>query len=170
MVTCDPACSPQDPETLDWYSSIGRHAARTSYANGATPMHILQQPGETLYVPNENVHSVMNLDETIAITANYGSPGNLQNVWEAAVRKGAIHHWVDMYEKTFSDEEREAVMEGDIWPPYLYAGTDPEGQEQVFNYRQGMYEEAEMTFDTKEGESKEEEKHETYETENKNEL
>lgn len=152
MVTCDPACSPQDPETLDWYTSIGKHAARTSYANGS-PMHILQNPGETLYVPNDSVHSVMNLDETIAITANYGSPGNLQNVWEAAVRKGAIHHWKDMYEQTFSDDEREAVMEGEIWPPYLYAGVDPEGEQYVFNYMQGMYDEAEMTSDFEDSES-----------------
>lgn len=159
-MTCDPACSPQDPETLDWYSSIGRHAARTSFANGATPMHILQSPGETIYVPNENVHSVMNLDETIAITANYGSPGNLQNVWEAAVRKGAIHHWVDMYQETFSDEEREAVIEGEIWPPYLFAGTDPEGQQYVYNYQQGMYDEAELSPDEEDEENEDEEEDE----------
>jgi len=72
MVQCDPACSPPDPEALDWFTAIGYHAARTSFASGIMPIHILQKPGETLYVPNEYIHVVMNLDETIAITANYG--------------------------------------------------------------------------------------------------
>lgn len=99
----------------------------------------------------------MNLDETIAITANYGSPGNVLKVWEAAVRKGRIDHWVSMYEDKFSDEEREAVMQGDIWPPYLYAGVDPENEDLVQNYRQGVYDEAIITWDNEEDAQEEEE-------------
>jgi len=52
-----------------------------------------------------------------------------------------------MYENTFNDDEREKVMNSEIWPPYLFAGVDPEGQDYVLNYMQGMYKEAQITYD-----------------------
>jgi len=65
MVLCDISCSTmEEPEALEWYMNIGKDAARTSWAENATPMHILQRPGETLYVPNGYIHAVMNLDNT----------------------------------------------------------------------------------------------------------
>lgn len=128
MVLCDPTCSTvEKPEALEWYLSIGKDAARTSWADNATPMHVLQKPGETLYVPNGYHHSVLNLDETVAITANFGSPGNLQVVWEQAVRKGSEEQYVNMFNDVFNDEQREQVEDGEIWPPEEYAGVVIDG-------------------------------------------
>lgn len=71
MVECDPECS-NDPngeiEAIDWFASIGMHARRTSFGNDATPMHVLQKPGETIYMPSPLVHAVLNMDTTTAIT------------------------------------------------------------------------------------------------------
>ena len=115
---CDEKCSPEDPFPIDWYASIAINAARTPYGNsGSTPMHVLQKPGETIYVPYEALHSVFNMDESIAITANFGSPGNLLLVWENVLREGTEEQWKEMYYKRFTDEQRKAVREGGIWPP-----------------------------------------------------
>ena len=72
---CDADCSPEYPELSDWYASVAVNAARAQYGAAYTPLHILQKPGETIYVPYEIVHSVFNMDDTIAVTANYASPG-----------------------------------------------------------------------------------------------
>jgi hypothetical protein len=62
------------------------------------------------------------MDHPIAITANYGSPANLQLVWENVLREGTEEQWKWMYYERFNDEQRKAVREGEIWPPENFAG------------------------------------------------
>jgi len=71
MVACDAECSEAYQNDVDWFASVGMHALRTSFGD-ASPMHVLQKAGETIYVPFPLIHSVLNMDTTIAITANYG--------------------------------------------------------------------------------------------------
>lgn len=77
-IECDDDCSPEFPVAIDWYASVAVNLMRTQYGNNSMPMFILQKPGETIYVPHGMVHSVLNMDGTIAITAGFGSPSNLQ--------------------------------------------------------------------------------------------
>jgi histone arginine demethylase JMJD6 len=50
------------------------------------PVEILQQPGETVFVPNGWAHAVVNLSPTnVAITHNYASEYSLERVWRQAM-------------------------------------------------------------------------------------
>lgn len=89
----------------------------------------------------------MNLDDTIAITANFGSPGNLQTVWEQVVRKGTEAQYIYMFDEVFTAEQRQAVMEGEIWPPQDYAGVILDNHEFAYAYGEDNEEEEEEEFE-----------------------
>ena len=49
-------------------------------------VEILQQPGETVFVPNGWPHLVLNLDRTVSVTHNYASEfGPFERMWEQVV-------------------------------------------------------------------------------------
>jgi len=122
-VGCDEDCSVDDPTALDWYTSVGINALRTAVeSGGATPMHVLLSAGETIYVPYGMVHSVLNIDDTTAITANYGSPGNLQRVWQEVLDDGNERFYKRLYYDSLDAKQRKAVREGEFWPPEDYLG------------------------------------------------
>lgn len=113
---CEGGCSSDETLTRQWYGSIGVNAARTEYPNDKYAYHALQRPGETIYVPDGIVHSVFNMDATIAITRNYGSAANLDKVWEEACTSGDDRKWKIMYNLVLNREQRRRVRNSKYYP------------------------------------------------------
>ena len=71
----------------------------------------IQYPGETIFVPGNWWHGVLNLDLTIAITQNFCNIGNFDKVW-LRTRKGRKKlsvRFLERLEKTYPDLHRHAV-------------------------------------------------------------
>lgn len=107
------SCSYEHPEleenTFDWFKNVGSRAAHMDY-DSSRSIHVLQKPGETLYVPFGHVHSVLNMDHTVAVTQNYASFGNLEEVFERMIEEHS-GHWFALYENVFDEAQREWVRE-----------------------------------------------------------
>lgn len=83
VVACHAACLDREApcfrrcfrrlQTLEW-----PHAA---------PLDVVQEPGETIFVPCGWWHCVMNLDTTVAVTQNYVASSNFGAAWRWT-RKG----------------------------------------------------------------------------------
>ena len=116
-IRCDETCSNHEPFVREWASAIGINAAKTEYFPGQYAEHVLQHPGETIYVPDGRLHTVVNLDSTIAITANYGTAANLDSVWEAACNDGVTNIKAKiMYNLVLNAEQRAHVRRTRFWP------------------------------------------------------
>ena len=113
---CEGSCSNAEILTREWYGSIGVNAARTEYPNDKYAYHVLQRPGETIYVPDGIVHSVFNFDATIAVTRNYGSAANLDKVWEEACTSGDDRKWKILYNLVLNKEQRRRVRDSKYYP------------------------------------------------------
>merc|ERR1712151_363575 len=111
---CDDYCS-SDTEEYNWYTSVGINALRNECSNGKFPQHILQKPGETIYVPYGRYHAEFNMDETIGVTANFASPANLWSVWHEIVMDGE-EHWKRAYYQVFDKEQRKQLRDWKLWP------------------------------------------------------
>jgi len=98
-----------------WYSSVGRHVHKMYYGHDETAIQVLQSPGETIYLPFGMVHAVLNMDDTIAVTQNYGAPGNFEEVWHEVLSIGDDVDWKHLYYKRFDRETRKRVREI-VWP------------------------------------------------------
>jgi len=125
---CDASCSVggDSPHIRYWYASIGANVHRHVYPDTGTdqrPMHVLQSPGETIYVPYGRIHSVYNMDETIAITANFGSKGNFETVWVDIITSGPAH-WKRAYYTLFNKYQRKLARNSNFWPPADYEDYD----------------------------------------------
>ena len=119
-VECSDHCSIKNPQIKDWYSSVAVNAARASYPGDERALHILLGPGETIYVPFGMIHSVLNMEDSIAITKNYGSPGNVIGVWKELLDdwwRNNDMYWQTLYYKVLTSEQRRTIRESDYWPP-----------------------------------------------------
>jgi len=117
---CSDHCSIENPQIKNWYSSVAVNAARASYPGNERALHVLLGPGETIYVPFGMIHSVLNMEDSIAITKNYGSPGNLIGVWKEILDdwwRNDDSYWRTLYYKTMTSEQRRTIRESDYWPP-----------------------------------------------------
>jgi hypothetical protein len=116
-----PCSDPEVPGTVNggqekaWYSSVGRYAHKMYYGHDEAAVQVLQNAGETIYLPYGMVHSVLNMDETIAITQNYGAQGNFEEVWKEVLVSGEDMDWKNLYFKQFDRATRKRVREI-MWP------------------------------------------------------
>ena len=111
---CDRNCSESRSEEA-WFTSVGVNALRNECSNGQFPQHILQKPGETIYVPYPQYHAVFNMDDTTCVTANFGSTANLWSVWHEIVLEGEEHSKRAYYE-ILNKEQRKQIRDWNLWP------------------------------------------------------
>jgi histone arginine demethylase JMJD6 len=73
----------EDDEPLDWFVNLlpRIRAKHPEVMEGM--ISFIQMPGETVFVPSNWWHTVLNLDDTIAVTQNFASTGNFSVVWRA---------------------------------------------------------------------------------------
>ncbi|KAG0027660.1 hypothetical protein BGZ82_008825 [Podila clonocystis] len=70
-----------DPESPKWLSSVEWYLDVYPFlAPEARPIEVVQNPGQTIYVPTGWWHMVLNMDDTIAVTQNFADETNIMQV------------------------------------------------------------------------------------------
>jgi hypothetical protein len=66
-------------EGVTWFSKVYPLTQQPDWP-GPKPIDVIQQPGETMFVPGGWWHAVVNLDLTVAVTHNFVSSANFAKV------------------------------------------------------------------------------------------
>ncbi|KAI8912505.1 hypothetical protein EDD86DRAFT_187953, partial [Gorgonomyces haynaldii] len=76
-----------DYEAVTWFARVYPKMMEPFGETGKTVgehygmLDLIQKPGETVFVPSGWAHVVLNLDFSVAVTQNFCSPTNLEQVW-----------------------------------------------------------------------------------------
>eukprot|EP00510_Aplanochytrium_minuta_P005010 CAMPEP_0184011488 /NCGR_PEP_ID=MMETSP0954-20121128/3857_1 /TAXON_ID=627963 /ORGANISM="Aplanochytrium sp, Strain PBS07" /LENGTH=459 /DNA_ID=CAMNT_0026291315 /DNA_START=248 /DNA_END=1627 /DNA_ORIENTATION=- len=95
----------EDDEAIDWFSSILPKMLVEEETLSEKMISFIQRPGETVFVPTDWWHAVLNLDDTIAVTQNFCSSGNFEAVWRhtRTGRTRMAGNWLDELKKVRPD-------------------------------------------------------------------
>ena len=80
----------EDDEAIHYFDFILPRLKKAEGPEGTNRIQFIegiQNPGETIFVPGNWWHGVLNLDDTIAVTQNFANEGNFDKVW-LRTRKG----------------------------------------------------------------------------------
>ena len=69
-------------EAVVWFDKMLPQLKR----QGVPCIDFVQKPGETIFVPSGWWHVILNLDVTVAVTQNYASTANFEEVWAATAK------------------------------------------------------------------------------------
>ena len=116
QLRCDPSCSAPRYTTKHWYATVGMNSNLTT----TDALHVLQNPGETLYLPYGFVHSVYNFEDCIGVTENYASPADLNAIWQSIVLEGTVAHARTFFFLILNDAQRQQLLEES---PYFDAAS-----------------------------------------------
>ncbi|OZJ05318.1 hypothetical protein BZG36_01549 [Bifiguratus adelaidae] len=67
--------------SLRWYLEVYPHLAASD-----RPVEVVQEAGETIFVPSGWWHMVLNLEDTVAVTQNFADRGNIHNVLDSLMQ------------------------------------------------------------------------------------
>ncbi|GAB4817095.1 hypothetical protein N2152v2_004141 [Parachlorella kessleri] len=95
------------PTSLQWFLEVYPHLPPEH-----RPLEVIQNPGETVFLPSGWWHCVLNLDMTVAVTQNFVSPANLEAV-VAFLALGAGTLFDDSLVPAFLAQRQQAQQEAD---------------------------------------------------------
>lgn len=83
---------PDDLEAFAWFGMVLPRLIQ----QGIPRIELIQEPGETIFVPGGWWHAVLNLTDTVAVTQNFCSSANFPAVWSdvSEKRPGLAAHWI----------------------------------------------------------------------------
>ena len=114
----------EDDEAIQYFDRILPRLKETEGPSGSNKLPVIiegvQYPGETIFVPGNWWHGVLNLDLTIAITQNFANEGNFDKVW-FRTRKGRKklsvrflnklkEHYPDLYQRAIESNRQDKFL------------------------------------------------------------
>lgn len=83
---------PDDQEAFTWFGTVLPRLIQ----QGIPRIELIQEPGETIFVPGGWWHAVLNLTDTVAVTQNFCSSANFPAVWSdvSEKRPGLAANWI----------------------------------------------------------------------------
>merc|ERR1719284_2082922 len=98
-----------EKEASTWFQEVYPRTKTLEWPHAA-PLDVVQEPGETIFVPCGWWHCVMNLDTTVAVTQNYVASSNFGAAWRWT-RKGrpkTSQRWLEALRRERPDLARVA--------------------------------------------------------------
>lgn len=72
---------------ISWFMHVHPETKKSSWPSTVgPPIEFIQRPGETVFIPGGWHHTVLNLDDTVAVTQNFCSKSNFRLVWPRMAR------------------------------------------------------------------------------------